>query len=311
MSVVHNRVRDAVVFDVSNVYRHLAELSEEQRDAVGIAEQPKLVPPFKTTWFEWDTRTAQGSDIAEFYRHHRITRMAILMHVSDLLDHFPSIEEAHASLMETFPKSDYGELGTPARWLVHMWEFHHGPGTVTWPDPTLVPMIRTLMLDGNGASLRKPGTDVMIHATQAIGGYTVADLVKEDPDLAHLNRHVYLTPAMSLAFLHCKNVTVEDATDARTRQQRRFDERRGVAPVTFKTLVIDPSMGRKATPAQRRDAHDPVTRLHICRGHFSTYTEEKPLFGKYAGTFWIPAHVRGSAEVGMVGKDYRVKAGAA
>lgn len=115
----------------------------------------------------------------------------------------------------------------------------------------------------------------------------------------------------TLGFLHCKNVSVENAPDQRTRQQRRFDERRGIDPVVFKTLVIDPSIGRKATAAERRDNHDPVTRLHICRGHFATYTAEKPLFGKYSGTFWIPAHVRGSAEVGEVRKDYRVKAGVA
>ena len=114
-----------------------------------------------------------------------------------------------------------------------------------------------------------------------------------------------------LRLLHCKNVSVEEAPDIRTRQQRRYDDRRGIEPVVFKTLVIDPSMSRKATPAERRAKTDPVTRLHICRGHFSTYTEEKPLFGKYSGTFWIPAHVRGSAEVGEVRKDYRVKAGAA
>ena len=46
--------------------------------------------------------------------------------------------------------------------------------------------------------------------------------------------------------------------------------------------------------------------LHICRGHFATYTENNPLFGKLKGTFWKPAHVRGSIEDGIVDKDYRV-----
>ncbi len=48
--------------------------------------------------------------------------------------------------------------------------------------------------------------------------------------------------------------------------------------------------------------------MHICRGHFSRYTEEKPLFGKYAGLFWIPMHVRGSVKNGVVDKDYQLAA---
>jgi hypothetical protein len=47
--------------------------------------------------------------------------------------------------------------------------------------------------------------------------------------------------------------------------------------------------------------------LHICRGHFSHYSEEKPLFGRIAGTFWVPAHVRGSAKEGVIVSDYNVK----
>jgi len=47
--------------------------------------------------------------------------------------------------------------------------------------------------------------------------------------------------------------------------------------------------------------------LHICRGHFKTY-DEKPLFGRLKGTFWWPQTLRGSANQGVVLKDYAVKA---
>ena len=46
--------------------------------------------------------------------------------------------------------------------------------------------------------------------------------------------------------------------------------------------------------------------LHICRAHFAHYTEEHPLFGKYAGTFYKPMHVRGHLKEGMVIKDYDI-----
>lgn len=47
-------------------------------------------------------------------------------------------------------------------------------------------------------------------------------------------------------------------------------------------------------------------REHWCRGHFKTYTDAAPLFGKYTGTYWIPAHIRGNAVIGTVTKDYHV-----
>lgn len=46
--------------------------------------------------------------------------------------------------------------------------------------------------------------------------------------------------------------------------------------------------------------------LHICRGHFAHYGDDKPLFGKYTGTFWRPMHARGKVEQGVVVKDYKI-----
>lgn len=46
--------------------------------------------------------------------------------------------------------------------------------------------------------------------------------------------------------------------------------------------------------------------LHLVRGHFVHYTEAAKMFGKYAGTFWCPAHERGDAKFGEVRKSYIV-----
>lgn len=45
--------------------------------------------------------------------------------------------------------------------------------------------------------------------------------------------------------------------------------------------------------------------LHICRGHFKTY-QDQGLFGKHKGTFWVPMHLRGTAEEGIVRKEYKI-----
>ena len=50
----------------------------------------------------------------------------------------------------------------------------------------------------------------------------------------------------------------------------------------------------------------PKKALHIFRGHFKTYSEDRPLFGKVAGTFWWEGSVRGSLAKGKVDKEYQV-----
>lgn len=49
--------------------------------------------------------------------------------------------------------------------------------------------------------------------------------------------------------------------------------------------------------------------FHWCRGHFKTYTEDAPLFGKYTGTFWWQPQARGKKECGVITKDYSVTLG--
>ena len=48
--------------------------------------------------------------------------------------------------------------------------------------------------------------------------------------------------------------------------------------------------------------------LHICRGHFKTFTSDAPLLGRFTGTYWWTPQVRGSKSAGTVIKDYRVTA---
>ena len=50
---------------------------------------------------------------------------------------------------------------------------------------------------------------------------------------------------------------------------------------------------------------------HVCRGHFAEYGPQFGkglLFGRYAGRFFIPPHLRGDEKNGIVEKDYAVAA---
>jgi len=110
---------------------------------------------------------------------------------------------------------------------------------------------------------------------------------------------------LGVSFCHCKNVRIAESAEGRGERWHR----RTKAPVMkFHTLDINPM--REVLRTEGRLAECGISRaMHICRGHFATYTQESPLFGKYIGTFWRPDHVRGKASDGVVVKDYRVSAG--
>lgn len=106
---------------------------------------------------------------------------------------------------------------------------------------------------------------------------------------------------LAIGFMHCKNVKRREA--AIPRAERRRAERAGAPTVKFYELAITPMSESSGGDGTGDGAG---VSLHICRGHFATY-DEKPLFGKYRGTFWVPAHVRGRADVGIVHKTYAVE----
>lgn len=113
----------------------------------------------------------------------------------------------------------------------------------------------------------------------------------------------------TLQLLNCKNVNVVDVDPNKNlhkRQRRRIKRGLQEALPKYKMLEIL-AIGRKVSDTSEGSKDGTEKSFHICRGHFRTYTEDKKLFGKIAGTFWIPAHVKGNKEKGEVNKDYVVK----
>jgi hypothetical protein len=133
------------------------------------------------------------------------------------------------------------------------------------------------------------------------GPGTDLKLVQGIIDAALIN--VYL----AMSFAHCKNVSlVEHSTPPKVAAKRAKAGK--PVGVTYKTLVID---GMKETLRTEGGIQQNGLKkaLHICRGHFATYTADRPLFGKVVGTVWKPMHTRGTKERGEVVKDYKVVAG--
>lgn len=107
----------------------------------------------------------------------------------------------------------------------------------------------------------------------------------------------------AISFLHCKNIELVDRPV--TRQYRRKQERENKPIIRYKQLVIEP-LKKQIRNENKGEGSELKRCLHICRGHFRTYTEDRPLFGKYAGNFWVPMHLKGNKGKGQINKTYKV-----
>lgn len=117
----------------------------------------------------------------------------------------------------------------------------------------------------------------------------------------------YSLPALlAIGFMHCKNVTVTEQRPPDW-QQKAALKKHGRPLVTYHVLNIEPM--RTVLRTEGDIEHNGLKKaLHICRGHFKTFTMDKPLFGKVTGTYWWQPHVRGSIDEGVALKDYNVRA---
>jgi hypothetical protein len=109
----------------------------------------------------------------------------------------------------------------------------------------------------------------------------------------------------SLNFLACKNVEVAEPKRPFPVRQRLRKTR-----VQVQTIVVRPPGKRHLSAKGVRVVDALDTPLTSVRGHFAQYGigGRGLLFGKLAGKFWIPAHVRGQGDSEV--KDYVLKPGA-
>jgi hypothetical protein len=114
-------------------------------------------------------------------------------------------------------------------------------------------------------------------------------------------RDVAKTMCAFCSFLSCKNITTIDNPPPEKLNKKRA--KKGKCPLfTYKTLVIKPT-GKKQASQEAQGLWE--NRVHLCRGHFKTYTEENPLFGKLTGRYWWQPSVRGNKKKGVVMKVYK------
>ncbi len=106
----------------------------------------------------------------------------------------------------------------------------------------------------------------------------------------------------ALNLMNCKNVVLEEAPLSH-RQKRNI--RMGKPNYRYHVLKI--RRGKKLYDFdQETSGSGGKNSIHMCRGHFKTYTEDAPLMGKFVGTYYWGAFMRGRDKDKFVDKDYEL-----
>jgi hypothetical protein len=111
----------------------------------------------------------------------------------------------------------------------------------------------------------------------------------------------------TLLMLGCKNVDLSPREFDEPKQARIAAKRHGGKPDDYRyhVLTVRPAGSKPGTPGQDIG----IMPRHVCRGHFAEYGPEFNkglLFGKYAGRFYVPPHLKGDKKNGVVEKDYQI-----
>lgn len=113
-----------------------------------------------------------------------------------------------------------------------------------------------------------------------------------------------------LSMLNCQNITTVSGgfTDDGIGKKRRIKERR--PHIEYKVLRVQTGKHKFQILGRATGGESMDLPLHTVRGHFATYTEDRPMFGRPGeyGRYWVPSHTRGSRKHGEVKKVYEVTA---
>lgn len=271
---------DFTVVDTRPVWESTAALTDNPPDWLfDTCALPNVAPPFPEMLMFG--RGVFAYTCLEYPEHPMVG--SLRKQLSDPRYPLPAKRPGESAADWTWPN-----LPEATRWLYQIQYVTDVPGT-----GLVRPAFWLLPVDATGKSLGLSGTF-----------FTAPDM--SVPIGVHEDWHVTLSlivrvSLFGLSLMHCKNINVVDAEEPVTRQVRRARQRRGQIPsVQYKVLKIRPNA------KGGEGGETGLSPLHICRGHFKTYTEEAPLFGRITGTYWWSDQVRGSAKNGIVVKDYEV-----
>jgi hypothetical protein len=172
-----------------------------------------------------------------------------------------------------------------------------------------LPLALNLAVLGDGKIARRPIRLLPLDAISVTDeGGSHRDAKQEDlRAMGDLVMDLFIAPCLfALSLMHCKGVGLKQVVSHQHHSRKVRKRRQSLPKFEHHVIEIRDRHGRVVNHHELQNAM--ARGLHIVRGHFSTYTENAPLFGRITGTFWIPAHVRGAASEGAISSEYRVSA---
>jgi hypothetical protein len=287
----------ATIVDMSNVARYFYA-GTDQEDWLVARDFPAIRSPFETAWYEYSHSGFVASAVHGNHWEQPIT-IGFLCRVFERGDYIDALHEDDP--IESF-KRQY-DIDIRPRWIQEMLLFvSSGKG-----KPARGPLAGwRFPIQDDGACCQGNEGEAAYQVTQmALGD-------EEDPArrMAFLGvvEPIIYPALLGISFMHCRNVKrIEHSTPQKIQRRRERSKRPPVS--RYYTLEIDAlkedvqheggmkSGGMKRAIAKRR-------------GHFKTYTEERPLFGKQVGRWFWTEQMVGNPSAGRVKKDYAVKRGA-
>lgn len=300
---------EVVPFDVQNVADYTITYVEKwnathrpggsRRTEEVLRTIPRLVPPFPSQWFEFSVDR-------EVYGVHAITLDLWAQQSEDSTTAGLEILRTHLNRGQIAIKD---LRVSETRWVVRMVAYARQAGRVlAYPDGMLV----LVAPDGLAAHRPRPTGDTapaMCLFPSESGDWDDLPAEERIRRAGSLDGPFFVA-MMATGFTHCKNVSMIDVLEPPLSVRAKREKKLKRPESRFRMLAIDPMRvdRDRTTGAADGEDNDPTGRsLHIARGHFATYTDDKPLFGRYVGTFWRPAHVRGHIRDGVVSKHYGVR----
>ncbi len=291
------------VYEISNVSEYLKSSGAQFGS---LEDFPNVAPPHIAYWMEW----RDPAKLISIGAVNHPQRVAIL---------FWQGGEPDSDGVWTVGVHAWGMWGNSRPEPLVSWEIALQPGGFPVIRATHV-MVGIHALFENPTSPTPQGDPIIPDVTsraKALERLKQAqlDLEKANQDLKDVNakmdetlevwvRLAVLHPAlMAHSLLACKNVDTEDHRPI-PKLSKNFQRRHGMFLVSYKTLKVS-AMGGSRQHAKGLGTKD--QRLHIMRGHFKTFTPERPLFGRITGTYWWSPGLRGNAKRGAVVKDYAVQ----
>ncbi len=303
---VRHELKRAFIINIQNVSEYLIGGG---KNMWSYEDFPNIAPPFPDMWMEFsvpDVTFGAGKKhtmgalmlAVDLNAQDLDTRKELLSGFNmSALEQMFALGEADAIAHGADPQKTNGKI----RWLYRMRLYKR------FPNGEIMEMGIAFVLISDRGQVLSPTKHVRYDPSSKFLSILKEVAAREGHDERNLTMNAMKAVCfpiwLALTFMNCKGVATERVAPVPEKLQKSRQSKGKGRLHRAHVIVIDPM--RRVIKAGTGENHYSAKALHIVRGHFREY-DEKPLFGKYRGLFWVPMHTAGN--VGEVQRNpYSVK----